>query len=244
MATERSKKTAGGAGPVWERAARPTRPQPAPLSRESIVAAAITLADASGLGGLSLRKVGAELAAGPMRLYGYVETKEELLELMVDEVWGEVCGALRGSWREVLGESAQRIRAASRKHPWFVGLLGGRPQFGPNALAYRETVFAALSETPGFESIDFVLACFRTLTAYVIGALHSEDAALRQVHESGLADSDWQMAMWPYLQRTLATGRYPLLAKVVRDAKHPSADESFARGLAIVLDGIAAQLTR
>ena len=232
------------AGVVWERPEPANRPAPTPLSRAGIVAAAITIADAHGLAAVSLRKVGAALDAGPMRLYGYVATKEELLELMVDAVWGEVTGPLHGDWREMLPEIAHRIRAASRAHVWFVGLLGGRPQFGPNALAHREEIFAALSRTPGFDDIDVVLQAYRTLIAYATGALQDEQNSLRAEHDSGLDETGWQDATWPYLQRAIATGRYPMLAKIVQEADHPPADIQFERGLQIVLDGLAAQLPK
>jgi AcrR family transcriptional regulator len=244
VAAVRSKKSPSETQPVWERPQRVKRPEPAPLSRESIVAAALRLADQQGLSAVSLRKVGAELDAGPMRLYGYVATKEELLELMVDAVYGELAAPLTGSWRELLGELAHRVRAASRAHPWFVGLLGGRPHFGPNALTHRESAFAALSATPGFHDIDFVMQVYRTVMSYVIGALQSEANELRAERETGLDQDAWQAAMWPYLQRTLATGRYPTIARIVHEATHPSADVTFARGLELVLDGIEQGLAR
>ncbi|MEV4889633.1 helix-turn-helix domain-containing protein, partial [Nonomuraea sp. NPDC055795] len=68
---------------VWDRPEPPTRP--VPLDRERIVAAAIALADEGGLEAMSLRKVAARLDVGPMRLYGYISTKEELFDLKVDE---------------------------------------------------------------------------------------------------------------------------------------------------------------
>ena len=86
---------------VWERPEPPDRPVPASLSRERIVRAAIRLADADGLAAVSLRKVAAALDVGPMRLYGYITTKEELLELMVDAVYAEIRPAGDG-WREAL----------------------------------------------------------------------------------------------------------------------------------------------
>src|SRR6202161_1557865 len=75
---------------VWERAEPPDRPVLAPLSRERIVRAAIQLADADGLVAVSLRKVAAALDVGPLRLYGYIATKEELLDLMVNAVHAEI----------------------------------------------------------------------------------------------------------------------------------------------------------
>lgn len=93
------------------------------LSRDAIVRAAITLADTDGLGAVSLRKVAAALDAGPMRLYGYLSTKQELLDLMVDAVYGEIM----------------------RDEP---GGVDWRSALGPNALAYLEAALSTLDGVP------------------------------------------------------------------------------------------------
>jgi AcrR family transcriptional regulator len=211
-----------------------------------IVRAAIAIADAEGLASVSLRKVGAALEAGPMRLYNYVSTKEELLELMVDAVYGEMssAGPIRGDWREALRSIAHRTRRAAGEHKWFFDLLGGRPHLGPNALAYLEASLAALSDTPGFEDIDAVMRAVRTVNAYVVGSIRIEASELRAELESGMDKTGWQLATWPYIQRVIATRRFPTIAKVVRDAAHPSPDVVFDQGLDCVLDGIAARISR
>jgi AcrR family transcriptional regulator len=244
--TARQKPRATGATLIWERPEPASRPAPGPLSRDRIVRAAVAIADAEGLASVSFRNVGAALAAGPMRLYGYVATKEELLELMVDAVHGEMAsaGPTRGDWREALRSIAHRTRRAAGEHKWFIDLLGGRPHQGPNALAHLEASLAALSDTPGFEDIDAVMLAVRTVNAYVIGALRGEAIELRAELESGMTRSEWQAASWPYLHRMIATGRFPTIAKVVRDATHPSPDVVFDQGLDCVLDGIAARLSR
>jgi AcrR family transcriptional regulator len=231
---------------VWDRPEPINRPAPSPLSRERIVRAAIALADKDGLASVSLRKVGAALDAGPMRLYGYVSSKEELLELMVDAVYGEIAsaGPIDADWRDALRTIAHRTRQATRVHGWFIDLLGGRPHLGPNALAHLEASFAALSDAPGFEDIDVVLRALGTVNAYVIGAIRSEASELRAERESGMNETEWQNATGSYMHRMIATGRFPTLAKVVRDATHPPADVVFDQGLECVLDGIAAQLRR
>ncbi|RKH50208.1 TetR/AcrR family transcriptional regulator [Corallococcus llansteffanensis] len=231
---------------VWERPEPDRRPAPAPLSRERIVQAAIEIADKEGLDSVSLRKVGAALDAGPMRLYGYVATKEELLGLLVDEVYGEMNaeGRIRGDWRKALRALAHRTRRAAREHSWFIDLLGSRPHLGPNALAHLEASLAALSDTPGFEDIDTVMLAVGTVNAYVIGAIRTEASELRAELQSGRSKAEWQTETAPYIQRMLATGDFPTLARVVRDASHPSLDIVFDKGLDCVLDGIAARLAR
>ncbi len=125
------------------------------------------IADKEGLGEVSLRKVAAKLNVGPMRLYTYTSTKEGLLELMVDSIYGEIAGngPARGDWRKTLRSIAERTRQAAKKHPWFVDLLGRRPHLGPNALDHYEQSLAALSDVRGFENIDDALQAYGTVNA-------------------------------------------------------------------------------
>ncbi|MFO0744958.1 MAG: TetR/AcrR family transcriptional regulator C-terminal domain-containing protein [Myxococcota bacterium] len=231
---------------VWERAEPAKRPAPEPLSRERIVRAAIALADAEGLDAVSLRKVGAALDAGPMRLYGHLATKDELLDLMIDAVYGEMAAPSPSErsrlpiWRRTLRGMAHRLRAAAAAHPWLVDLLGGRPHLGPNALAQLEAWLAAVSAAPGFEDVDDAMQAVSTVYAYALGAIRAEASDLA----SGLDEKAWQAASMPYLERLLASGRFPVLARIMREAKHPSADVVFECGLECVLDGIAARYVR
>jgi AcrR family transcriptional regulator len=238
----------GGGEPrlVWERPEPPSRPAPSPLSRERIVRAAIELADTDGLDSVSLRKVAAILDAGPMRLYGYLSTKDELLDLMVDAVYGEIAPPEPASqdWRAALRTLARRTRQAAHLHEWFADLLGGRPHMGPNGLAYLEASLAALDNAPGFDHIDTVMQAVGTVNAYVVGAIRSEITELRAERATGMNEQEWHATSAPYMSRMLATGRYPTLVKVIRDATHPDTDTTFDTGLDQVLDGIATHLTR
>ncbi|QFY09732.1 TetR family transcriptional regulator [Nonomuraea phyllanthi] len=225
---------------VWDRPEPPTRP--APLDRERIVAAAIALADEGGLEAVSLRKVAARLDVGPMRLYGYISTKEELFDLMVDEVHTEIITEEQpDDWREVLRVRAHRTRQAALRHEWLADLLGGRPALGPNALAAGEAVLAALD---GLADIDTVMRAVETVNAYFTGAIRREIANLRAERATGLSVREWQRASGPHLSRMLATGRFPTVAKMVHDGTEVDAEESFATGLDWVLDAVAARLAR
>ncbi|MEU8276698.1 TetR/AcrR family transcriptional regulator [Microbispora bryophytorum] len=223
---------------VWDRPEPP--PRPAPLDRERIVAAAVALADEGGLEAVSLRKVAARLDVGPMRLYGYISTKEELFDLMVDEVYAEILPEEQpGDWREALRGLAHRTRRATRRHEWLADLLGGRPALGPNALAVTEATLAAVD---GLADVETVMRAVETVSAYFTGAIRREIANLRAERATGLSDRDWQRASGPHLMRMLATGRFPALAKVVHDGTEVDAEVSFATGLDWVLDAVAAKL--
>lgn len=224
---------------VWERPEPPDRPTPAPLSRELIVRAAIRLADADGLAAVSLRKVAGVLDVGPMRLYGYIDTKEELLDLMVDDVYATIRPVGDG-WREVLLSLAELTRRAAHRHEWFADLLGGRPQLGPHALARGEAVLAGLT---GID-VDAVMPVVKAVNAYVVGAVRREITERRAERSTGLNEAEWQRTYGPYLERTFATGRYPALEKVIREAVHWDVDETFRIGLDYLLDGIEASLSK
>ncbi|MEV7390849.1 TetR/AcrR family transcriptional regulator C-terminal domain-containing protein [Streptomyces sp. NPDC091215] len=229
---------------VWDRPEPPTRP--VPLDRDRIVAAAVALADEGGLEAVSLRKVGARLNAGPMRLYGYISTKEELFDLMVDVVQREILpeeqpGEQPGDWREALRILAHRTRQAALRHEWLADLLGGRPPLGPNGLAVTEAKLAALD---GLADVDTVMRATETVSAYVTGAIRHEIANVRAERTTGLSERDRQRASGPYVTRMLATGRFPALAKAVYDGTDVDAETSFTTGLDWVLDAVAARLTR
>jgi AcrR family transcriptional regulator len=225
---------------VWDRPEPPHHP--VPLHRRRIVAAAIALADEGGLEAVSLRKVAARLDAGPMRLYGFISTKQDLFDLMVDEVHAEVLPEERpGDWREALRVLAHRTRQAALRHEWLADLLGGRPSLGPNGLAVTEAKLAALD---GLADIDTIMRATQTLSAYLTGAIRREVANLRAERDTGLPKHDWQHASGRHLTRLLATGRFPVLARAVHDGVDMDAEASFATGLDWVLDAVAAKLTR
>ncbi|MFF7275358.1 TetR/AcrR family transcriptional regulator [Streptomyces griseorubiginosus] len=225
---------------VWDRPEPPTRP--VPLDRERIVAAAVALADEGGLEAVSLRKVAARLNAGPMRLYGFISTKEELFDLMVDEVQAEILPVEQpADWRAALSDLAHRTRRAALRHEWLADLLGGRPSLGPNGLAVAE---ATLSPLDGLADVDTVMRAVETVSSYFTGAIRREIANLRAERATGLTKSDWQRASGPHVTRMLATGRFPALSKAVYDGTHVDAETSFATGLDWVLDAVAARLTQ
>jgi AcrR family transcriptional regulator len=225
--------------PVWERPEPGPRAAPVPLSREKIAATAIRLADAHGLDGLSVRKIAKELGVGPMRLYDYVINRSELLDLMVDAVYAQIAEVGRHSeWRATVLAIAHATRDAALDHEWFSDLLGGRPHLGPHALAVGESTAAALSQAPGARDIDDLQRTLGALNAFLVGALRREITERRTARSTGTDEPTFQASLGPYLTRMFKSGRYPTIARLVIDATHLNAEETFNHNLTTVLDGI------
>ncbi|GLW03627.1 TetR family transcriptional regulator [Streptomyces lavendulae subsp. lavendulae] len=235
---------------IWERPEPAARSSLSPLSRDRIVRAAVGLADDDGLTAVSLRKVAAALDAGPMRLYRYVDTKEELLDLMLDAVYAEIPlpepgegdEGDEGDWEASVRTLAHGLRGAALRHEWFADLLGGRPQFGPAALGHLEAVLAALRRAPGIADDDpnALMHALQAVNGYVFGAVRHEIVELRVERESGQTEHQWQAASGPYLRRLIATGRYPALAHLVTRGADQDPAAMFTAGLDVILAGLAA----
>jgi AcrR family transcriptional regulator len=213
------------------------------LSHDAVAQAAVRLADASGLDAVTMRAVAASLGVGTMSLYRYVATREELVDLMVDQVLGEITldGAAPG-WRGLLTQQARQTRALALRHPW-MAMTGpaSRPAMGPNMVAWLEGSLARLDQ-PGL-SIDQVLDMDQTVRSFVVGFVQSELSERMAQRSTGFSEDEWRARMAPYLGALIATGDHPYLERIVRDAEdYPDPDVVFERRLGYVLDGLGAGL--
>lgn len=116
------------------------------MTLESIVEAAVRIADRDGLEAVSIRRVAADLGGRPMSLYSFVANKESLVARMLDAVMAEaVLTELPGDWRAALLAIARRTIEVGARHPWIIaaGLQTRSP--GPNTLAHALQTLDALS---------------------------------------------------------------------------------------------------
>jgi AcrR family transcriptional regulator len=156
-------RTAASATLTWARPAEPPPVGRVPLTREDIVSTAIRLIDESGLEAFSMRRLGTELGAGATSLYWHVRNKDELVDLILDVIIGEVHAdyeaavAPDATWRERLAEVARALRRVLLRHRHIAPLLGDRPTIGPNALDAAEHVMAILRGA-GFDARSASLA--------------------------------------------------------------------------------------
>ncbi|MFE6050103.1 TetR/AcrR family transcriptional regulator C-terminal domain-containing protein [Kitasatospora sp. NPDC056446] len=229
---------------VWARQQR--EPDQPALSRAAIVREAIAMLDADGIDALSMRKLATRLNAGATSLYRHVATKDELMELAVDEVFGEMDlpPADSPDWRAAAVEAADAFRATALRHPWLSSVLGqaGLAYLGPNLLAYAERLSTLLTAA-GFPDPSRAI---ETLIAYVIGMSTTEAAWLTTIARSGETEAEFVARLMPAAVQ--ATADYDhLSAAYTAAAKEDPAearDGKFAYGLEVVLDGLALRLPR
>jgi AcrR family transcriptional regulator len=149
------------------RTRRATEPR-IPLSRDRVLRAAVAFADQSGVGPLSMRKLGEALGVEAMSLYNHVANKGELLDGMVDLVFSEIDLPPGGAdWKTAMRQRAVSARQALSRHPWAIGLMESRSSPGPATLRHHDTVIGSLREA-GF-SIEMAAHAFTVLDSYIYG---------------------------------------------------------------------------
>jgi AcrR family transcriptional regulator len=224
------------------------------LSREEIVRTAIAVADAEGPHSISMRRIARELNAGAMSLYWHVSSKEELLDLMLDAIHGELTEtAITGDVRADLRAMALSQRAMLRRHNWVMPFMSGRPPMGPNSLRNIERalgIFAA-AHVPG----ETTMTMLTSVITYVIGAVGREQQEERSQLDQdragdrlGLSPEEMHEVFWEFMQRIMESGRYPHFTEMIKTGVDPDAlesqDDRFEFGLDCLLDGIVSRLGR
>ncbi|WP_225729265.1 MULTISPECIES: TetR/AcrR family transcriptional regulator [unclassified Nocardia] len=227
---------------IWMRPERAARgPKPA-HSRDELAASCVRVADTEGLDAVSMRRVAAELGTGTTSLYRYVTSKDDLFDLMVDQVLGSVpLPRPTQHWRRDLTLLASWKRALILDHPWMAS-LSGRPAVGPHGLALQERGLRAVD---GWGlSIDEMIVIVESMDAYVQGYAVRELAERAATLRSGQDLDTWMAAHDAYARTIIDSGRFPLVTKAWLDANEPHAadraERGFRHGLDRLLDGYAA----
>ena len=145
------------------------------LSRERVLEAASDLADRAGLDALTMRKLAAELGVEPMSLYHHVASKDDILDGMVDRVFGEIdLPTPGGAWKPEMRRRAVSARHVLTRHPWAPALMDSRRNPGPATIRHHEACIATLRRD-GF-SIPMTAHALSLIDSYVYGFSISEAA--------------------------------------------------------------------
>ncbi|MEU6716007.1 GntR family transcriptional regulator [Nonomuraea sp. NPDC046802] len=212
------------------------------LNREQVLRTAIAIADAEGLGAVSMRRLATELGVGPMSLYRHVANKDELVTQMVDEVFGaqELPDPGPEGWRAKLELIARRQWELARRHVWLPRAISfTRPLLVPNMMAHTEWTLRALDglELPMTARIREAL----TLHALVVTVALSMASEVEAEQETGVTLTRWLLEQRQRAGQLLGSGRFPLLAAVPEEAVS-DLDGLFEYSLARHLDGFAAMV--
>ena len=218
-------------------AGRPRSPRAHALSRDGIVAAALEIADADGLGAVSMRAVAKRLDVEAMSLYNHVRSKDDMLDGMVDAVFAEFHAPVAGAdWTEQMRLRCRSGRLVMSRHSWAIGLMDSRRTPGMATLRHHDAVLATLRGA-GF-SLALTGHAFALLDAYLYGFV---------IQEQSLAFDDEQdlAELGPQLLEALPEGELAAFREfTLEHAMAPGYDfgAEFDVGLDLILDGLARRL--
>src|SRR5258708_11038852 len=221
---------------IWTRPERSARGPTPEHSRAEIAAAGVTLADAHGLAALTMRSVAAAIGTAAASLYRYVATRDELVELMADQVYGEYSHrpASANPMADLIG-LARQGRAVYHRHPWLLEMPATGTLPGPNALAFVEHVLAALAGTDltGPAKLETIGLFSGAVQLFAQTEISQQRAQLDTDH--------WQGSLAAHLLHVAAAGQHPQLAAALADqpAVDPAEQEPlFDRAMTRILTGL------
>jgi AcrR family transcriptional regulator len=204
-----------------------------PLTRERVLHAAVALADESGSESLSMRKLGEAVGVEAMSLYHHVANKEDLLDGMIDVVFGEIDLPSGGEdWKTAMRQRAISARRVLSRHGWAIGFMESRSSPGPATLRHHDAVIGCLRDA-GF-SIELAAHAFSVLDSYIYGfALQERSLPFHTPKETAELAEDI-LAGFP-------ADQYPHLTELTtQHVLRPGYDygHEFEFGLDLILDGL------
>ena len=206
----------------------------APLTRQRVLRASVALADRGGVGALSMRKLAQELGVEAMSLYHHVANKDDILDGIVDVVFGEIeLPTGEAGWEEAMRRRAISAREALRRHPWAIGLMESRRSPGLANIRHHDAVLGVLRNA-GFP-LERAAHAYSLLDSYIYGFALQEASLPFHTPEETAEVAQEIMAEFP-------ADEYPHLAEIATEhVLQPGYDygSEFLYGLDLILDGLA-----
>jgi AcrR family transcriptional regulator len=207
------------------------RQQRIPLSRERILQAAVSMADAEGIDALTMRGLASQLQVEAMSLYNHVANKDDLLDGMIELVAAEIEAPDGASdWKAAVRQRAISAHDALLRHPWSSILWASRMNVGPARMRHMDAMLRQLREArfePGLLDV-----AFHTLENHIVG--HALQAS------SFPFDADDLPALSARYLEGFPSDEYPDLAAHIRHHMDRPAGgvSSFEFGLDSILDAL------
>ncbi|MFI9554866.1 TetR/AcrR family transcriptional regulator [Nonomuraea endophytica] len=205
-----------------------------------VLRAAIDLADEEGLAAVSMRRVATVLGVSTVALYRHVRGKGELVQEMVDQVYGEARLPARvpDGWQKQIELSLRLQWGVHRRHPWLAYAYPlTRPYMGAGGLAHTEWIMRAVSGL-GLDP-NTMLHVTVSLAAFIRGLAANLEPEAQAVQDTGMSDDEWMATREAALRKLMPT--HPTLAAVLRDQQlNLDLDTLFEFGLKRQLDALEA----
>ncbi|WP_338768149.1 TetR/AcrR family transcriptional regulator [Nocardia vulneris] len=203
----------------------------APLNREKVLRAALSVADEQGLAALSMRKLAQLLGVEAMSLYNHVANKDDLLDDLADLVIAEMAvPSIGGDWKAAMHARATSAHEVLLRHPWATGLIGSRLNVGPAMLRYIDATVGCL-HAAGF-SYQLADRAWNAMDSHIYGFTMQES-------NFPLQPDEYASAAAHFLPR-IPADQFPYmnaLSQLVIDGKHTGIAD-FEFGLNLILDGL------
>jgi AcrR family transcriptional regulator len=203
------------------------------LSRERVLQAAIAHADADGIEALTMRTLAEMLEVAPMALYRHVANKNDLIDAMVDVVFGEIgVPAGGGDWKTAMRRRAIAVRDALLRHRWAIGLMESRRSPGPANLRHHDAVIGRL-RAAGFD-IEMAAHAYSLLDSYIYGFALTKMNLPFETSEDVVDVAESMLQPFP-------VNEYPNLVEILTEhVMKPGYDygDEFEYGLDLILDGL------
>ena len=223
-----------GSHPLWFIPPAGQETQRRVLTRERVVAEALAIIAESGVDSLSMRALATRLGVVPGALYRHVRNKEQLHDLVLDEVLAEVDTRVEkhAPWTEHIRVLAHRLRSVLEAHPGIAGLLKTRDPLGPHSLALAEAFLAPLHEA-GLPPRQAGLA-YSLIYGYTLGFALEDPSS---VNEQRVRDGATRSQLHAFI-RALPADRFPTLVALGEHVWVDNRDERFSTGLDTILRGL------
>jgi AcrR family transcriptional regulator len=208
-----------------------------PLTRDRVLREAVAVADESGIGSLTMRRLAKQLDVKPMSLYHHVANKDDILDGIADIVFSEISLPRTGAdWKAEMCDRAISVRRVLGEHPWATSLMQERVNPGPALLRHHDAVIGSLRE--GGFSVAMAAHAFSAMDAYIYGFALQEKTLPFETPEELAMIAEMVLQQMP-------PDEYPHLAELtIEHVLQPgySYGDEFAFGLDLILDGLERSL--
>jgi AcrR family transcriptional regulator len=227
--------TDGSAGSLWFDPPIDNQDRRHQLTRARVVAEALAVIAHDGVQALTMRRLAASLGVVLGALYRHVRNKQQLHDLVLDNVLAEVDVHLDPSldWTGQLKGVAHRLRQVLEDHPGVADILKTRDPLGPHSLALAEAFLGPL-QAAGFADREAGLAFF-LLVDYTIG--FAVGGTPTSVNEQRVRDPATRSQLHQFF-RSLPPDRFPALVALGERVWVDNRDERFSAGLQVLVDGL------